>query len=272
VLTVANFNMHSGIDGWGRPYDFLDACRSLGADVLVLEEAWTSNDDPPGQGQAERIAHALGYQVVTCTLAEGRRIRPQPDASERWLPRVAFARANKAHYFDCVRPLSPATRAMERFMQADQGSWGIAVLVRPELPIGATRTLHLPTLSRDRVRRAALVVDITVDSVPISVIGTHMAHLHMGSFRHYARLRDLLRTEARSNAVLLGDMNLWGPPVRVMLREWHRAVKGRTWPTWHPHSQIDHILVRGAVQIISGEVLPHAGSDHRPVRAELTVG
>ena len=66
-------------------------------------------------------------------------------------------------------------------------------------------------------------------------------------------------------------MNLWGPPVRAFLREWHRAVKGRTWPSENPHSQIDHILVRGAVRIASGEVLPDAGSDHRPVRAELTL-
>jgi len=29
--------------------------------------------------------------------------------------------------------------------------------------------------------------------------------------------------------------------------------------------------VRGAVRPVSGAVLPHAGSDHRPVRAELEV-
>jgi endonuclease/exonuclease/phosphatase family metal-dependent hydrolase len=50
---------------------------------------------------------------------------------------------------------------------------------------------------------------------------------------------------------------------------WRRAVVGRTWPAWRPHSQIDHILVRGALQPVRGEVLPHGGSDHRPVRAEL---
>jgi endonuclease/exonuclease/phosphatase (EEP) superfamily protein YafD len=55
------------------------------------------------------------------------------------------------------------------------------------------------------------------------------------------------------------------------LPEWHRTVKGRTWPTWNPHSQIDHILVRGSLQHVAGEVLPDAGSDHRPVRALLTL-
>ncbi len=47
---------------------------------------------------------------------------------------------------------------------------------------------------------------------------------------------------------------------------------GRTWPAWRPHSQIDHILVRGALRPVDGRVLPDSGSDHRPVRAELEVG
>jgi endonuclease/exonuclease/phosphatase family metal-dependent hydrolase len=77
---------------------------------------------------------------------------------------------------------------------------------------------------------------------------------------------------ARPDAVLVGDMNTWGPLVHVFIPGWRRAVVGRTWPTWRPHSQIDHILVRGAaLRTRRGVVLPHAGSDHRPVRAELDV-
>ena len=44
------------------------------------------------------------------------------------------------------------------------------------------------------------------------------------------------------------------------------------WPTWNPHSQIDHILVQGAVRPVAGVVFPHSGSDHRPIRAELEIG
>jgi endonuclease/exonuclease/phosphatase family metal-dependent hydrolase len=115
------------------------------------------------------------------------------------------------------------------------------------------------------------VVDVTAEGVPLSIVGTHMSHLQYGSHRHYGTLNTLLRSHARPNAVLLGDMNLWGPPVRAFLRDWHRAVKGRTWPAWSPHSQIDHILVRGNVQVGVGSVLPDAGSDHLPVRAELVL-
>lgn len=268
---MANFNMHAGVDGWGRPFDHVGVCASFGADVLVLEEAWTSTDAGSAEGQAEQIAAELGYQAVTCTMAEGRRARPNPAATAHWMPRMGYGSSSNALFFDSERPVPAAVAASPRFTAGEPGSWGIAVLVRKGMVIDDTRILHLPSLRRDRVRRAAIVVDLTVDGAPLSVIGTHMSHLHMGSHRHYAALRGLLHTEARPDAVLLGDMNLWGPPVRAFLPEWHRAVKGRTWPTWNPHSQIDHVLVRGAVRIKAGEVLPDAGSDHRPVRAELTL-
>jgi endonuclease/exonuclease/phosphatase family metal-dependent hydrolase len=274
VLTIANFNMHAGIDGWGRPFDFVAACRDLDADVLVLQETWTPEGAAPGagEGQADLIAAELGYRVVSCTLAEAYRIAAQEGAPSSWMPRAAFADRNKSLYFESVRPIAAATRRSARFAASERGTWGIAVLVRPEFAVEATRIVHLPTLRRERVRRAAVVVDLTAEGVPLTVVGTHMSHLHMGSSRHYRQLQHELATNARPNAVLSGDMNLWGPPVRYFMRGWHRAVRGASWPAWRPHSQIDHILVRGALAVVSGEVRPDAGSDHLPVRAVLSLG
>jgi endonuclease/exonuclease/phosphatase family metal-dependent hydrolase len=272
VLTIANFNMHTGIDGWGRPFDYLEACRSLEADILVLQEVWADAGGAAGGGQAGEIATELGYQVVAQPLAEGYRIIPQADATARWMPFNAFAERNKSLYFDSVRPIAATTLSMERLRTAERGIWSLAVLVRNGLALEASRVLDLPTLRRDRTRRAAIVVDLTVDGVALSVIGTHMAHLSKGSVAHFRQLRPLLATEARPTAVLVGDMNLWGPPVRYFLRGWRRAVRGATWPSWRPHSQIDHILVRGDITAVSGQVLPDAGSDHRPVRAVLSLG
>ncbi len=293
MLSIANYNMHCGMDGWGRPYDYLGAISSLSADVIVLEEAWTSTEAGsrsgsagtgsgvgPGEGeggsggggQAEEAARALGYQVVTQMLGEGRRIRPQPDAPDTWLARPAFVDRNRALYLDGVRPVSENVQTMPRWQEAEPGTLGTAVLVRPSLPIEDASVVPLKVLPADRVRRAALVVDLTVEGQPISVVGIHMSHLIDGSHRNWAELRRRLQTAARPDAVLAGDMNSWGPLVRVFMPGWHRAVVGRTWPTWRPHSQIDHILVRGsALRPRRGTVLPHAGSDHRPVRAELDV-
>jgi endonuclease/exonuclease/phosphatase family metal-dependent hydrolase len=272
VLTVANFNVHAGVDGWGRPFDLVSVCRDLDTDVLALEESWTSAEGGPDQvGQAEQVAAALGYEVVTCALAEGRRARPDPGATEKWMPPQGLRSGRNALFFDSERPYPDQVSSLPRYIKAEQGSWGIAVLTRRGMTVDGTRILHLPRLARDRVRRAAIVVDLTVDGHPLSVVGTHMSHLQFGSHRHYAALKQRLGTEARPDAVLLGDMNLWGPPVRIFLPKWHRAVKGKTWPAGNPHSQIDHILVRGELEIISGAVCPDGGSDHRPVRAELAL-
>ena len=149
------------------------------------------------------------------------------------------------------------------------GAWGIAVLVRPEIRIEASRFVPMRTAAgRQAAARGASVVDLTVDGRPISVAGTHMSHLHFGSHRNWAELRRRPADEARPDAVLAGDMNTWGPLVRRSCPGGAAPSIGTTWPAWRPHSQIDHILVRGALRAAAGAVLPNAGSDHRPVRAE----
>jgi endonuclease/exonuclease/phosphatase family metal-dependent hydrolase len=271
VLSIANYNMHCGMDGWGRRYDYLGSIAALGADVVVLEETWTAVGDDRG-GQAAEAARHLGYQVVAQDLGEGRRIQPQPDAGDSWIASPTWREGNRALYMDGVRPLRHGVTSLARWQEAEPGRMGIAVLVRPELPIEASRVLHLHVLRADRLRRAAIVVDLTVDGRPISVAGTHMSHLLYGSPRNFAELRRRLRVEARPDAVLSGDMNAWGPLVQLFMPGWRRAVKGPSWPTWRPHSQIDHIMVRGALRPVDARVFPHAGSDHRPVRVELEVG
>jgi endonuclease/exonuclease/phosphatase (EEP) superfamily protein YafD len=75
--------------------------------------------------------------------------------------------------------------------------------------------------------------------------------------------------EAGGPQIIAGDFNFWGPPVGMLMSEWKRPVRGRTYPGHRPHSQIDHVLVRGGIEPLSGEVLAETPSDHRPVRARL---
>src|ERR1700683_5227529 len=147
VLSIANFNMHCGMDGWGRPYDYLAAIADLNADIVVLEETWTAKGDADGQG--ERAARHLGYQVVAHSIGEGRRIRPQPDADDRWIAQPSMPDRNRALYIDGVRRVKPGVHSLTRFQEAEPGSMGIAVLVRPEIPIEASRVLNLRLLKAD---------------------------------------------------------------------------------------------------------------------------
>ncbi len=45
-LTVASFNAHWGVDARGRPFDVGAAARSLGADLLVVQEVWRPHRGP----------------------------------------------------------------------------------------------------------------------------------------------------------------------------------------------------------------------------------
>lgn len=265
---VANFNVHAGIDGWGRPFDVVGACRALDADVLALEETWTSDG---GSGLAAEVADALGYEVVEQALAHGRRALPHPGADHRWMRPLDWRGASHAIYLDSERPLGARTLASPRYREAEPGSWGIAVLSR--LPLRTVEILELGHLPRDRSRRAAIVVEVALGTGRLTVVATHMSHLTYGSPLHFVRLNRLLERRVGDHpAVLVGDMNLWGPPVTTFFRRWHRALRQRTWPAWRPHSQVDHILVRGDLRVLDAEVLPMAGSDHRPVRACLALG
>ena len=168
-----------------------------------------------------------------------------------------------------MRPQPAKVQALARWQEAEPGTWGIAVLVRPDLASSRRGSSRCASCGPTGCAGRRWWWTCTVAGRPLSVVGTHMPHLPYGSHRTWAELRRLLRTEARPDAVLSGDMNTWGPLVRFFLPGWHRAVRGRTWPAWSPHSQIDHILRRGALRTVSGEVLPDAGSDHRPIRTTL---
>ena len=85
-------------------------------------------------------------------------------------------------------------------------------------------------------------------------------------------LRATDRAGQHRPAVIAGDANLWRSWLPVVLPGWVHGVRGRTFPSWRPHSQIDHVLLRGAARFESGEVLPYSPtSDHRAVRATIRI-
>ena len=105
VLSIANFNMHCGMDGWGRRYDYVAAIASLDADIVVLEEAWTADGDGGGRagGTWRRAISATRWWRTL--IGEGRRIQPQPDADDRWIAQPSMRDRNRALYMDGVRPV-----------------------------------------------------------------------------------------------------------------------------------------------------------------------
>jgi len=271
---VASYNVHGGVDGWGRPYDAVEVCRRIDADVLVLQESWHPDG---GTDLAHRVGESLGYAVTSFALCRGRMLASTVSVADRssWGPRPwGGARQRRAME---VAPRDASTR--RRFAQGTSpaegerrpGTLGLAVLTRLERSHGEVWDLGL--LRRDVGRRAAILVDVAVpgsDRV-LTVVGVHMSHLSHGSPVQFRRLAHRLRHRP-GDVVLTGDMNLWGPPLSAIFPGYRRVVRGRTWPAWRPIVQSDHVLVSQRLAgRVAGEVMSLAGSDHLPVRARLAL-
>ena len=236
-LTIASYNIHWGLGPRGQgfpPFDTIEAARKLDADVLVLQESWAPDD---AESQHQLIADALGMHIVCDTSLARSEIGPRPKVVGR------------------------ATHS------GGSGGWHLAALSR--LPTRAPQVIPLPHLWFDPVDRAMLAFEVDAGEVPLHVRGTHLPHLEYGA---HLTTRGLRRTLPRAElpAVLIGDMNMWGWTLDRMLPPgWRRVVKGKTWPSHRPHSQIDHVAVTSAVEPLGGRTGPHLGSDHLPIRARL---
>lgn len=254
---MASFNLHGGVDGWGRPFDVVEACRRLDADVLVLQETWTP---ARGGGLAEEVGATLGYRVTTAPMAPALRYPPPPGPRPGWGP-LDRRRRGVGLRIDVAR------RSWRRPSGAQRGSVGIALLER--LPRSEPEILDLGRMGNDPSRRLALRSSVGTAQTPLVVVGTHLAHIRQGSPLQVRRLRGML-PDPDVPAVLAGDMNMWGPPLSLLLPGWSRALCGPSWPSWRPVFQIDHILVTPAVEVSDAEVLRVGRSDHFPVRARLS--
>jgi endonuclease/exonuclease/phosphatase family metal-dependent hydrolase len=236
-LKITSFNCHAGLqarrNGVCEPYDLDAVLRSFDADVVVVQESWTPDG---GIAAARRVGDEIGAEVFELPFGRAR-LDPWPH-----IPRD----------------------------RDGLGTVGLAILSRipaeakGRLPVGMVVNDHTP-------ERGGLHVVLDVDGTKVDLIGVHLtSRLPYGPPIQLRRLAPQLPPSGRP-AVLAGDCNFWGPGVTSFLPGWTRTVRGRTWPSSRPHSQIDHILVRrdAGIRVLDSAVLPAVGSDHRPVRATL---
>ncbi len=234
-FTVAAFNAHWGIGRYGRVegvrFDVAEVVRGLGADLVVVPEAWR---DASGVSVLDGLS-TDGYRIETAELMR--------------------------------LDLRPPRRSRAWSIPSD-GTWDIAICTK--FPVLDRRLVPMGTVWRDPPgARHALGLTVAIDDTAVEIIGLHTS----SKFWRLAPMQHLLRLRRgivdRGPQIVAGDFNFWGPPVASAMRGWERSVRGRTFPSRNPHSQIDHILVRGGIRVLSGEVLARTPSDHRPIRARL---
>jgi len=264
MVRVATFNLHAGVDGWGRPTRVLEVVKGLDADVLILPELWRADE---GHDFYEDLTSALAMTGGFAPLATGERVTSGA-GGRTWQPRLAHLFGERGLYFDEHRHLTRAQFANRELLEhVERGTWGLGLLTR--LEVEDIRVVSIGRLPREKVRRALLVARLSDRGRTFYVVAVHGAHLSHGSYRQYRRVSDFVATLEPGVPVLLGgDFNSWRPLLHLLLPGWRSLAKGRTWPAPRPHSQIDHLLGRGpwvSLQSFTRD----GGSDHLALVADV---
>jgi endonuclease/exonuclease/phosphatase family metal-dependent hydrolase len=237
---------------------------SLNADLLILPELWRSEH---GEDFFESLKTRLGMDGIFVPLATGQRVT-SGTGGRTWQPLLAHVSGERGLFFDEHRTLSKAQRVRRATSAGvEDGEWGLGLLTR--LDIVDIRVESLGRLPREKVKRALIIATLREDDHTFYALAVHGAHLSHGSYRQYRRVTDIVNTLDPELPILLGgDFNSWRPLLRVLLPGWRSLVNARTWPARTPHSQIDHLLVRGPWEPLGG-FASDGGSDHRALVADV---
>ena len=264
-MRVATFNLHAGVDGWGRPTNALTQAGELNADVLICTELWRGDEGPDFY---EELIQRLGMRGTFVALARASRVTTG-SGGRSWQPLLAHFIGERGLSFSEHRTPSKAQESRRAASAVEHGEWGIGLLTR--LPLDSIEVVPLGRLPRERVRRALIVATLRLEGQPFYVLAIHGAHLSHGSFRQYRRVSAIVDSLDPPLPIIFGgDFNSWRPLLRVFLPGWRSLVRARTWPARHPHSQIDHLLGRGPWRRLGGGSLD-AGSDHRALFADVAL-
>lgn len=222
----------------------VDACRSLGADVLALQEIDRDQARSGGVDQTAAVAEAMGAAAWRFEPA----LVGEPGA--RW--RAADDRETTAPGYGVGLVSRLPVRAWHVVrLRAAKVRAPVAV------PGGRGRFILLPDEPR-----VALAAEVETPSGPLVVATTHLSFVPGWNL---VQLRRVTRHLAALGppCVLLGDLNLPGRlPARTT--RWRALARAKTFPGARPSMQLDHALGHGLLPVVRAVSTPAlALSDHR---------
>jgi endonuclease/exonuclease/phosphatase family metal-dependent hydrolase len=250
-LTVATWNLLHGLDvrtgriDLGRVAADIEA---LDVDVVALQEVDRGLRRTGRVDQVEELARRLGWHGTFAAALLG-------DPQRGWTPGPGAG----------PDPGGPAygVGLLSRTPMA-----GVERCALPGGGHGERRPDQVGSVLPGWDREPRAVLRACVGGVVVAT-----THLSFQVWRSVRQLRVALGFAGPGPAVLLGDLNLPFPVLRVALAGtgWSASGAGKTYPSWRPNMQLDHVLQRGAE---TGEVQvgPRGPSDHLPVRATVTWG
>jgi endonuclease/exonuclease/phosphatase family metal-dependent hydrolase len=258
-MRIGTLNVHSGRGRDGRilPGLLARATRSLGCDVLALQEVDHGQPRSRGEDQAAVVAEAVG--AVDHRFAAT--VAGQPGGT--WVP--ATAGSDGPRYGIALVSRWPVS------------SWRVVPLpplprylpVRLPVPVPGR---PLPLLVREEPR-VALVAVVEGPQGPVTVATTHLSFVPGWSGHQLRVLAGELaagRTAGSGPVLLAGDLNL-GPSAAARASGMRHLVRGLTWPAERPLRQLDHVLGAGLgpADVVRSEVVRTEVSDHCALVVDL---
>jgi endonuclease/exonuclease/phosphatase family metal-dependent hydrolase len=268
-VRLATFNILHGraFDGGPVPTERLvEACASLDADVLALQEVDRGQPRSGGVDQTAAVAEGMGAAAWRFEPA----IVGEPGG--RWRP--ATDQDGTGEGGDGVG---------HGGIEGD-GGYGVALISR--LLVRAWHVLRLaPAAVRSPVfvpgRRAfvllpdeprvVLAAELDGAGSPSVVASTHLSFVPVWNALQLRRAARWLAGLAPSS-VLLADTNLPGA-LPALVSGWRSLARARTFPADEPTMQIDHALGHGPLPEVARVDAPRLGlSDHRALVVDLVGG
>ena len=199
---------------------------------------------------------------------------------------VAYLRQTEADVIVALEVDDRWARALEglndryphRVVEAREDNFGIVLLSRK--PFVRSQVVDLPGSEVPSID-----VTLDIDGVHVPVLGTHPVPPATPAYaaernRQLASIATWAASHA-GKAVVLGDLNTtpWSPHFGRLLSEGRLVRAHPRWgvvPTWMADQpwvslMLDHVLVSPEIEVVSVEVGPDVGSDHRSIRSDLRV-
>jgi endonuclease/exonuclease/phosphatase family metal-dependent hydrolase len=259
-VRVVTYNLLHGLDVRSEQVD-LDAVaraiEALGADVVAVQEVDRGLRRTDERDQVAEIAKRLGWHGIFAPALLG-----DPTGRYEPPPRDGSDPGGPAYGIGLLSPhplRAPARKALP-------GGGPGESRPRPEAEEGVP-----PKPGWDGEPRAALRAVVRCEGRDVAVTTAHLSYMPWRGARQL-RVAAAFAGALRGPAVLLGDLNLpfWSVRGAVTGSRWRVTPAACTFPSWQPHLQLDHLLVRGLV-VDDVRVGPRGPSDHLPLGATLRV-
>ncbi len=260
-MRLVSFNILHGSPLAGGPVStesLVDACASLDADVLCLQEVDRGQTRSGGVDQAAAIAEAVGavaWRFEPALVGEPgavwRAATDDDSACTDPCYGVAVVSRLAVTGWHVVR-LPPSPVSSPVFIPGGRGPRFIWLADEPRVTVAA---------------------EVETPTGPLLVASTHLSFVPGWNLHQLRRLTgELVAVAGDRGCVMLGDLNVPNPFSRAA-PGWRSLAMAKTFPASKPALQIDHALGRGRLpEVVGFAAVELPVSDHRALVVDFAGG